>query len=175
VKAPRFRFAWIMVAVAIAAFDFGAIRAVFDLESRFLFFFCVLVIPMANILAVGLLLAFLRPRSRDFLKGFEVFGAIALVFVAVLAVRAEGLVQFYLIPPMVLYGAIIGPPPPMVLYGAIIGSPPPIRQSWPFDRLLVGSCLLSLWATWPQLAFALMGGFRSRRSGATGRPDRFRC
>jgi hypothetical protein len=162
VKAPRFRIASVMLVVGIIALDFGAIRAVFDLESRFLFLLCVLVIPMANILAVGLLLAFLRPRSRDFLKGFEVFGAMALVFVAVLAMRAEGLVQLYLGPPMALYEATIGPPPPL-------------RQDWPSYQLLVGFCFLSLWATWPQLAFALMGGFRSRRSGATGRPDRTRC
>jgi hypothetical protein len=116
---------------------------------------------MANILAVGLLLAFLRPRSRHFLRGFEVFGAMALAFFVVVAMRDEGLVQSYLSPPIALYEATIGPPPP-------------IGQNWPSYRLLIGFCLLSLWATWPQLGFALMGGFLSRRSGATGRPDRTR-
>jgi hypothetical protein len=151
-----------MLVVGIMALDFGAIRAVSDLESRFLFLLCVLVIPMANILGVGLLLAFLRPRSRHFLKGFGLFGALALAFVAVLAMRAEGVVQMYLGPPMAFYEATVGPPPPL-------------RQDWPSYQFLVGFCFLSLWATWPQLAFALMGGFLSRRSGATGRPDRTRC
>jgi hypothetical protein len=159
VKVPRFRIASIMLIVAITALDLGAIRAISDFESRFLFLLCVVTLPMANILAVGLLLAFLRPRSRHFLRGFEVFGAIALVFFVVLAMRAEGLVQFYLIPPMALYGTTIGPPPS-------------IRQSWPSYQLLVGFCFLSLWATWPQLVFALMGGFVYQRSEATGRHDR---
>jgi hypothetical protein len=146
VKAPRFRIALIMLIVAITAFDLGATRAVLDLESRFLFLLCVFILPMANILAIGLLLAFLRPRSRHFLRGFEVFGAMALAFFVVAAMRAEGLVQFYLIPPMALYEATIGPPPP-------------IGQSWPSCQVLVGFCFFSLWATWPQLAFAFLGGF----------------
>jgi hypothetical protein len=111
-KVPRFRIALIMLIIAVIALDLGAMRAVSDLESRFLFLLCVLVIPMANILAVGLLLAVLRPRSRPFLKGFEVFGAMALVIVVVVAMRAEDLVQFYLGPPMALYEATVGPPPP---------------------------------------------------------------
>jgi hypothetical protein len=82
----------------------------------------------------------------------------ALVFV-VMAMRAEGLVQSYLGPAMALDQATMGPPPP-------------IGQDWPSSRLLVGFCLLSLWATWPQLAFALMGGFLFRRSGAAERTDR---
>jgi hypothetical protein len=149
----------IILFVAITALDLGAIRAISDSESRFLFLLGVVTLPMANILAVGLLLAFLRPRSRRFLRGFEVFGAMALAFFVVLAMRAEGLVQFYLIPPMALYGVTIGPPPP-------------IRQSWPSYELLVGFCFLSLWATWPQLVFALMGGLLYRRSESTGRPHR---
>ena len=96
---PRFRIALIMLIVAIAALDLGAIRAISDFESRFLFLLCVVTLPMANILAVGLLLTFLRPRRRHFLRGFEVFGAMALALFVVLAMRAEGLVQFYLIPP----------------------------------------------------------------------------
>jgi len=127
-----------------------------DFESRFLFLLSVLVIPMANILAVGLLHAFLRPRSWLFLRGFEVFGLIALVCFAGLAMRAEGLVQLYLVPPMALYQAMIGPPPPL-------------RQDWPSYQFVVGFSFLSLWATWPQLAFAVMGGFLFRRSGGAMR------
>jgi hypothetical protein len=99
-----------MMIVAITALVLGAIRAISDFESRSLFLLCVVTLPMANILAVGLLIRFLRPRSSHFLKGFDVFGAMALVFFFVLTMRAEGVVQFYLIPPMALYGATIGPP-----------------------------------------------------------------
>ncbi len=148
-----------MLVVAITALDLGVIRAISDAESRSLFLLCVVTLPMANILAVGLLLAFLRPRSRHFLRGFEVFGAMALAFFVVLAVRADGLVQFYLIPPMALYGATIGPPPPL-------------SQNWPSYQLLIGFCFLSIWATWPQLIFALMGGFLYRKPEATGQPNR---
>jgi hypothetical protein len=150
-----------MLVVGIIALDFGATRAVVDLESQFLFLLYVLITPMANTLAFGLLLAFLRPRTRQFLKGFEVFGAMALVFVVVLAMRAEGLVQSYLGPAMAFDPEIMEPPLAV--------------EMWPPSRLLVGLFLLLLWATWPQLAFALMGGFLSRRSGATGRPDRTPC
>jgi hypothetical protein len=151
-----------MLVVGIIALDFGWIRAVVDLGSQFLLLLYVLITPMANILAAGLLLAFLRPRTQQFLKGFEVFGAMALVFVVVLAMRAEGLVQSYLGPAMALDQAMMDPPP-------FVG------EMWADRRLLVGLFLLLLWATWPQFAFALMGGFLSRRSGATGRPDRTTC
>ena len=56
-KVPRFRIAWVMVVVAIAALDFGAIRAAFDLESPSVLLLLVVTLPMANILAVGLLIA----------------------------------------------------------------------------------------------------------------------
>jgi hypothetical protein len=83
VKRPRFRIVLIMLVVAITALNLGAIRAISDAESRSLFLICVVALPMANILAVGLLLAFLRARSRHFLRGFEVFGAMALAFFVV--------------------------------------------------------------------------------------------
>ena len=143
---PRFRIALIMLIVAITALALGAIRAISDFESRSLFLLCAVVIPMASILAVGLLLAFLRPRSRRFLKGFEGFGVMGLIFVTASAIQAKDLVELYLAPPMALYEQTIGWPP-------MIGE---------IDRLMVGFCFLSLWATWPQLAIALMGGFLSR-------------
>jgi hypothetical protein len=163
VKLPRLRIGRVMIAVGIIALNFGVIRAVTDLESRFVFLLSVLVLPMANILAIGLLLAFLRPQRRDFLRGFELFGLIALICVVGLAMVVEGLVTLYLAPPMALFEATIGPPPP-------------IRQNWPTYPFLVGFCFFSVWATWPQLAFAVIGGFLSRRSGAAMvRPDRARC
>jgi hypothetical protein len=150
-----------MLVVGIIALDCGATRAVLDLGSPFLFLLYVLITPMANILAVAPLLAFLHPRGRQFLQGFELFGAMALVFVIVLALRAEGLVQSYL--------------GPAVAFDPEIMEPPLAVEQWPPSRLMVGLFLLLLWAIWPQLAFALMGGFLSQRSGTTGRPDRTPC
>jgi hypothetical protein len=163
VELPRLRIGWVMIAVGIIALNFGVIRAVTDLESRFVFLLSVLVLPMANILAVGLLLAFMRPQRREFLRGFELFGLVVLMCVVGLAMVAEGLVTFYLAPPMALFEATIGPPPP-------------IRQNWPTYPYLVAFSFLSVWATWPQLAFAVIGGLLSRRSGAAMvRPRRARC
>src|SRR3954454_2036881 len=79
---PRFRIAGVMVAIAIAALDFAAIRAFLDIPDVFLLVLG--AVPMANVLAVGILIGQQRPGSRPFLLGFEAFGAMALVlFVAV--------------------------------------------------------------------------------------------
>ena len=84
-KVPRFRIAWVMVAVAIAAFDFAAIRALVDSPSpagdELLFG----ALPMANVLVAGLLIGRQRPHSRPFFVGFELFGAIALASYIALA------------------------------------------------------------------------------------------
>jgi hypothetical protein len=148
-----------MIVVAIVALDLGAIRAAFDLESPSVLLTFAAILPMANILAVVLLLASLRPRSRPFLRGFVLFGAIALALFLVGGMRAVGLLELYLGPAISLDIAVMGPPPPIS----------PIRPSY---RLLVGLGILSFWATWPQLVFALMGGFLYRRPEATGRPAR---
>jgi hypothetical protein len=41
-------------------------------------------LPMANVLAVGILVGQQRPGSRQFLLGFEAFGAMAMVSYAAL-------------------------------------------------------------------------------------------
>ena len=51
-KAPRFRIAWIMVAVAIAGINFAAIRAFLDYTSPLGEVLLFGALPMANILAV---------------------------------------------------------------------------------------------------------------------------
>ena len=85
-KMPRFRIAWIMVAVAIAALDFAAIRASLDIREAVLFVLGAL--PMANVLAVGILIAQQRPGSRPFFLGFEAFGAMALALFITVAVAS---------------------------------------------------------------------------------------
>ena len=67
-----------MVFVAVAALDFAAIRALVSSNSLVAGLLLVGALPMANVLAVGLLVAQRWPRSRPFLLGFEVFGAMGL-------------------------------------------------------------------------------------------------
>jgi hypothetical protein len=66
-RVPRFRIAWVMVAVAIGALDFGAIRALLKQVSFVAGFLILGALPMANILVVGILthvaqLMVARPR-----------------------------------------------------------------------------------------------------------------
>jgi hypothetical protein len=79
VKAPRFRIAWIMVAVAIAGINFAALRAGRERGAGLPgVFILVGALPMANVLVVGMLIARKRSGSRPFFLGFEVFGAFSL-------------------------------------------------------------------------------------------------
>jgi hypothetical protein len=141
-----------VIAVAIVAVDFGAIRAVGDLgpgDVRRLLLFGVL--PMANILVIGPLLARQDPRSRPFLLGFEIFCALAMsAFVL--------LMTFF-----------PGPNGPVFWYRnlalhaleRIIGQEP-TRVHQLIDFLVEGF-LLSI----PQFVFALIGGFLSQWSIST--------
>jgi hypothetical protein len=138
-----------MVGIVVMALDLAVMRAVLDLGSRYVFMLCVAALPMANILAVVLGLALVRPRRRPFLRGFLAFGAIASTLFLVIATSAEPLLGFYLAPPI-------------ALYDVVIGAPPGIREGLSY-RFLAGFCLLSLWATWPQVAFAFLGGLLSRK------------
>jgi hypothetical protein len=52
-------------------------------------------LPMANVLAVGMLVAHQRPRSRRFLFGFEVFGVSALAFyIALVRFQRQALILY---------------------------------------------------------------------------------
>jgi hypothetical protein len=86
---PRFRIAWLMVAVAIAGINFAAIRALLDLNGTAAQLLLVGALPMANVLIVGIMIARQRVRSRPFLLGFEVFGAIALALYIYLGTGRE--------------------------------------------------------------------------------------
>jgi hypothetical protein len=79
-KAPRFRIAWVMVAVAIAATNFAAIRAFVEYVSVLGEVLLFGALPMANVLVVGFLIGLRHSGRRPFLLGFELFGAIALAF-----------------------------------------------------------------------------------------------
>jgi hypothetical protein len=140
-----------MLAVAILAVNFAAIRAFLDYTSPLGEVLLFGALPMANILAVGLLIAQRRPRTRPFLLGFELFGAIELASYFAFASwfpNPGGPIRWYVsivLDPIV---ATMGQTRSLVTLPAI----------W-----LVVLFMLGL----PQVAFALIGGFLSRRYKVT--------
>ncbi len=149
-KAPRFRIAWVMVGIAIAALDFAAIRAMHGHPEIGLLGLGAL--PMANVLVVGSLVAQQRPGSRPFLLGFGVFGAMALaLFVALVSFvqDSERLISSYLALLVVL---------PMDKF---------VGSDRYFAYLPLACSVVVVMLTWPQVAFALIGGFLSRRFKVT--------
>jgi hypothetical protein len=140
-KVPRFRFVWVMAFVALAALNFAVFRAAGDAHSKTGVLLAVGAMPMASVLAIGLIIGYRRHRSRPFLLGFESFGAMALALFAVPAVLfGEKVLESYtriFIDPL---SRIIGPDRPLV-------------------HIAVAYVALGL----PQVAFALMGGFLSRK------------
>jgi hypothetical protein len=167
VKLPRFRIAWAMVFVAIAALNLGAIRAWSDIMStgnkmlsrgpkhqadfdrilNTLLRADLLVtgaLPMGNILAVGLMIH-RRRRNRPFLSGFEAFGATALaLYIAGVSCSTNEELRPYL----------------DLVHG-------PLRKS--FGPSITTAYTLTVYSIFvmilvpPQMAFALIGGFLFRR------------
>jgi hypothetical protein len=161
VKAPRFRITWVMFAVAIAALNLGAIRAVFDRNSRTSYLLGIGAMPMANVLAVGLLIGHRRRKSRRFLSGFVVFGALALaVYVAVARSFADDLINTYI---KLSYNLLLG--------DTAIQMPTPLQ----FLPFAVGDLFRAIMLGLPQLAFALIGGFVLWGFGTAERRDQTRC
>jgi hypothetical protein len=141
-----------MVIVAIAALNFGAIRAAMDqgpTHERL----AMGVIPMANFLAVGLLLGFRRRISRPFLLGFELFGATVLASYSIVAsLFSEEVVFPYL-------NSVIQP------LSDFFG-----RPHTPAELLVLYS-IATLMLGLPQLVSALAGGLLFRAFGIAERPD----
>ncbi len=109
-------------------------------------------LPMANVLAVGMLIGRRRPASRPFLLGFEAFGAMALaLFIALAICFPREVVLPYLTPVLVLIERTIGNDRPFVMIPIVC---------------FVAVALLG----WPQVAFALTGGFLSRKFKITVTP-----
>ena len=141
---PRFRIASLMVFIAIAALDFAAIRAAaYDLNGPGMLL-CTVVLPMANVLALALLLGHRNRRCRRWLSGFEAFGLAALVYFVVAILSDEDWVWSYITLALEPTRAIIRPSG---------------GGTWSAVRLFAGRSVLSVWATLPQLAFALIGGY----------------
>ena len=152
---PRFRIAWAMIFVAFAAVDFAVIRAVIGssspkLATEFGALLLLGALPMANVLAVSVLIARRRPGNQPFLMGFLTFGMIALiVYILLASVGPHGnYVMPYTGPWIDMVEISIGRDRPFVFF--------PIA----FTGLVLMLCL-------PQLAFALLGGFLSRRFRVT--------
>src|SRR5262249_49253207 len=133
-------------------FDFGAIRAMFGSWAHSLLLGA---LPMANVLAVGILVGPQRPGCRPFLLGFEVFAVMALAFLGVACAWgfavSHVLVGSSLVTWLELMEKAIGRNPPFAFVPIV----------WFGTVLMLG---------WPQVAFALIGGSLSRRFKAPSIP-----
>jgi hypothetical protein len=146
---PGFRLAELMVVIAITALDIAISQPL--LKSAFggappgpntPWLLILGALPMANILAVGLLIGLRRRGSRRFLLGFEVFGAAAL---AIYIALASSYPDFFLRPYILASLEFLQLSPPRPPWT----TPQSLRLG-----LLASAVVLGL----PQLAFALFGG-----------------
>jgi hypothetical protein len=145
VRLPRFRIAWVMIFVAVAAINFAAVRAVLANPGPTSELLALGAMPMASVLLMGILAGIRRPDRHPFLLGFTSFGVIGLSLYVLMAVNfADATIGPYLeqfLEPIV----------------QIIG-----RDQSAIFILTVYSIAVVLLG-WPQVAFALLGGFVSRR------------
>jgi hypothetical protein len=156
--APQFRLAWVMVGVAIAALDFAAIRAMYGFLTGELLMLGAL--PMANVLVVGKLASKRRSGSLPFLLGFEIFGAAALAIYVTWAILTDE---------STFAGSSYGIA--LNYCGTLLFDP--VVRTFGRDRPVVASAirlfLLVVLLCLPQLTFAIIGGFLSRRFKVTRR------
>jgi hypothetical protein len=153
VKLPRFRIVWGMAFVALVALNSGAIRAAFGFEPYVAQALILGALPMANVLAVGILIGQRRPGNRPFLLGFEAFGAIALTLSVAVACFFPDAVTLCL----------------MVIEAILEGT---IGRHHPFIFTPIEGFVAVVMLGLPQVAFALFGGSLSRRFRITRRPAR---
>ena len=147
----RFTLRRVMAFVAIAALDFAAVRAVWEHKPYDLL--ATGALPMANVLAAGLLIHRRYRGSRPFLSGFEAFGATALAgYIVGMCLFREELTTPFLDLVVKPYVTAYGP---TLTTGSIV----------------VIYCLAAVIWGLPQLAFAVLGGLFSLRFWASKRPD----
>jgi hypothetical protein len=152
-RLPRFKISWIMAFVALVAIDLAVVRLVApfrrpDVGDRHttavIDALAYGVLPMANILAIGLLIAYRQPERRPFLWGFEAFGMIALcLYIAISLKFTEEWIHPYL-------GLVLKPLWPKMQ---------PLTNAKIIAFSLIPLILLGM----PQVAFAVMGGYLSRK------------
>jgi hypothetical protein len=150
----QFRIIWLMIFIAIAALNFGAIRAWYQLRpdgngvNNTVEVLTYGTLPMANLLAVGIIIGLRRPETRPFLWGFAAFGTLALVFFMPLAYfYTEEVVQ------------------PYILWFLRIRSvQKTVKDNFsPAVRIPIFYSIAALLVVLPQMAIALIGGFVFRR------------
>jgi hypothetical protein len=139
-----------MAAVSIVAVDLAAIRAMLGSPAGELLI--VGALPMANILAVGILVGLRRPGSHPALLGFLTFGAMALALYVALTF---------------LFADRYGPADPyLTLLNSYLGlwGGPVVKHLGQTRLLLPVLCTgFVLMLGWPQVALGLIGGSLSRR------------
>jgi hypothetical protein len=146
---PRFRVAELMVVIAITALDIvisqPLLRSVLggagpsrDTPWQLI----VGALPMANLLAVCLLIGLRRPEGRRFLWGFGVFGAAALaIYIALASSYPDFFLRPYILASLKFLPLLFPRPP------------------WTTPRSLgLGLLAIAVVLGLPQLAFALLGG-----------------
>ncbi len=166
-RGPRISIAWLMVAVVVVAVDLAVLQWAFamlrawssmsdSLWSMVLAF--VVSLPMLNLLAIGLVLMRRRGRSRAFLLGFEVLGALAVAGCALdLGLWKEGSYTFrYVTALSPLWDRMVG----VVVRSVSGGGPPrPDQLTW----VPITALFTTIFCLPPQLLPALVGGWLSSR------------
>ena len=147
-KLPRFRIAWLMGFIAVAAINFAALRLALDEPTGHGELLAIGGAPMLSILVIGFLVGRRRQGSGPFLWGFELFGGAALGLFVFLAVFFDVAVMTYLVAP------ILEPIAKVIGYQSLAWLP----IAYPIAVVLLA---------WPQVAFALLGGWLSRRYKVT--------
>jgi hypothetical protein len=150
VKLPRLDVRLLVIVVAIVVLNFAAVRAVFGHAGLVNELLAVGVAPILSVLAIGVLVGYRCPDRRLFLLGFESFGPMALAIYVVLA----SCVPDETIGPYLR--AVVKP------LARIVGTDRDVLIM-PIAHYSVVVTALAV----PQIAFALIGGFLSRRYKVT--------
>jgi hypothetical protein len=142
----QFRLVWLFLIVAIVAINCGAMRAILDRRIPFMLFAGIICLPTANILTLGLLLGIRYPRTRRFLIGFEISGAMSLFGI--------------------MFG-LLSRNPPTLLELLVVAWVRPSFDRWPDIAPNMGSLLRLFgecaYLSAPQLAIATLGGLFTAR------------
>jgi len=153
-ETPRFPISWLMFLVVFVAVDVAGARTLLEVPtwtSRLLVFGG---LPMANILAAGLILARRPPRSQAFFRGFQIAGSAALLLFVLGAVAFPEVLQEGCGRVARLFLEPLGPWLFLSPLGDVIAIP-----------------FLVLMLVGPQFAAAVLGGLVSQRCGNAGRED----
>jgi hypothetical protein len=138
-----------MIFVAIGALNCAVLSTVLTRRTPGVLMVCTGCLPMANILAVGLLLGIRAKGIRRFLFGFEMAGALSLAMFlfAIRSVFVSG-------KPSALVEILIG----VWVRASFVRWPAGGSDAWSRLRLIGEWVYLSITGTLPLLVFAAVGG-----------------